>query len=105
MGFFKKIFGDSRDDVLAKSDMQMARDEIADFHKMVNERAAREGGEYLFKTEYVAAWQAFRDDPNINTARKFLDEAPNLLQYFQMCSPGHDFYTTSRSLKERGLQG
>jgi hypothetical protein len=89
--------------VLNKSDLLMARDEIADMHRMLNEQAAKEGGEYIFKVEYVSAWQTFRDSPSIDTARRLLDVAPHLLEYFEMCSPGHSFYSTSRYLKERGL--
>jgi len=91
------------DALLSKCDLLMARDEIADMHRKLNAQAEREGGEYIFKNDYVAAWEAFRDNPNIGTARELLDVAPLLLQYFEMCSPGSSFYSTSRYLKERGL--
>ena len=81
----------------------MARDEIADMHKMLNAQGAKDGGEYHFKNEYVSAWETFRDSPSIGTARTLLDVAPQLLQYFEMCSPGSSFYSTSRFLKGRGL--
>ena len=101
----RKLFGSQKQNaILAKSDLLMARDEIADMHMMLNEQAAKEGGEYIFKTEYIAAWQSFRDNPNIGTARTLLKEAPHLLEYFNMCSPDHNFYSTSRYLKERGLK-
>jgi hypothetical protein len=89
--------------VLAKSDLLMARDEILDMHRMANKEAAREGGEYVYKVEYVAAWQAFRNNPTVDTARAFLEIAPSMIEYFEMCSPGHSFYSTNRYLKERGL--
>ena len=89
--------------MLNKCDLFMARNEIADMHKMLNAQAAKEGGEYIFKIEYVTAWQAFRDSPSISTARKLLGIAPHLLEYFEMCSPGNSFYSTAHYLKERGL--
>ena len=92
-----------RDAVLKKSDLVMARDEIADMHRKLNTQGAKEGGEYIFKVDYVAAWQAFRDGPSIDTAQALLDNAPHLLEYFEMCCPGHSFYSTARFLKERGL--
>lgn len=109
---FKKFFGGSPkkcsgssqwDSVLAKADLAMARDEIASMHSMVNAQAEKEGRAYYFKNEYVAAWEAFRDRPTIDTARVLLDVAPPLSQYFEMCSPGSSFYSTSRLLKKRGL--
>jgi len=72
-------------------------------HRMLNAQGEKEGGAYCFKNEYVAAWEAFRDRPTIDAARMLLDVAPQLLQYFEMCSPGSSFYSTSRLLKERGL--
>ena len=104
MSIFQKLFGSQPDAVLKKSDLVMARDEIADMHKKLNEQAAKEGGEYIFKVEYVSAWQTFRDAPSIDTAHHLLDVAPHLLEYFEMCSPGHSFYSTSRYLKERGIK-
>jgi len=112
MNVFHKLFGDpskkgretkSWDAVLSKCDLLMARDEIAEMHKMLNAQGEREGGGYYFKEEYVAAWEALRDNPNIDTARALLNVAPELLQYFEMCSPGSSFYSTSRHLKENRL--
>ena len=74
--------------VLRKCDFVMARDEIAEMHRRLNEQGQREGGTYCFKNDYVAAWYAFRDNPNIQTARAFLEVAPPILVYFQQCSPG-----------------
>lgn len=81
----------------------MVRDEILNLHKMMNAEAAKNGEKAVFKSEYVAAWQAFRDGPSIGTARALLSYAPQLLDYFEMCSPGHEFYERARFLKERGL--
>jgi len=90
-------------DVLAKADLMMARDEIADMHRMWNAEAAQQGGEYIFPVEYANAWKAFRDNPTITTARALLESAPPLIMYFEMCSPGHNFYANARYLKGRGL--
>ncbi len=114
MKIFQKLFGDPLkrtrgaavgpwDEVLGKCDLVMARDEIAEMHKLLNAEGGRAGGTYYFKNEYVAAWETFRDNPNIDTARELLEIAPPLLEYFEMCSPGTSFYSTHRFLKERGL--
>jgi hypothetical protein len=110
VNILKKLFGGpqaadaKRDAVLAKCDLAMARDEIADMHKALQRRAESEGGECYFKTEYVAAWQAFRDRPSIDTARALLVVSPPLLEHFEMCSPGTAFYTTKGILRNRGAQ-
>jgi len=91
------------DAILSKSDLPMVRDEILNLHRMFNEQAAKDGGKMAFKTEYVDAWYAFRDGPTVNTARALLDNAPQLLEYFEMCCPGHDFYQRARFLKDRGV--
>jgi hypothetical protein len=57
----------------------------------------------IFKTEYVNAWYAFRDGPSVGTALVLLDNAPQLLEYFEMCSSGHDFYERTRFLKDQGV--
>jgi hypothetical protein len=110
MNIFQRLFGHSArapsaewDVVLSTCDLSLARDEIADMHRITNAQAERQGGANYFKKEYVAAWEAFRDDPNIENARTLLNAAPPLLKYFEMCSPGHSFYSTDRYLRERGL--
>ena len=90
--------------ILSKSDLLFARDEIVDMHKMMSIQAEKAGGEYIFKTEYVTALRAFQQDPKNETAQALLDEAPHLIEYFKMCSPGHDFHSTSHQLKQRGLK-
>ena len=111
MSIFQRLFGSAStkaagsklgqwDAVLTKCDLLMARDEIADMHRMLNAQGENEGGSYYFKNEYAAAWEAFRDSPNVDTARVLLAVAPPLLQYFEMCSPGTTFYSANR-LAER----
>jgi hypothetical protein len=90
----------------------MARDEIADFHRLAWKgafdsedvrRAIKNGeGAYYCAPEYLNAWVAFRDYPNIETAKAFLDVAPSLVRYFEICSPGHSFYENKRLLQESG---
>jgi hypothetical protein len=78
----------------------MARDEIVDFHRITNTLAEAEGGAYYFKNEYIAAWEAFRDNPTIENARALLEVAPILLKYFEDCSPGGDIYATNTYLRK-----
>jgi hypothetical protein len=90
------------DAVLNNCDLLMARQEIAQMHRNLNAEAQRKGGHYMFPQEYVAAWEAFREEPSIHTARVLLQVAPPLLQYFQACSPGSELYSTNRLLERRG---
>lgn len=110
MNILRKLFGHPAqgpaaawEDVLNTCDLSMARDEIADMHRMTNAQAEREGGAHYYKQEYVAAWEAFRDDPTIENARTLVSAAPPLLKYFEMCSPGHSFHSTEQYLRERSL--
>lgn len=89
--------------VLAAADLIMARDQMAYTHQMFNDEAAKKGGKYLFRNEYVAAWQAFRDNPTIDTARTFLAVAPPFLECLEQCCPGQSFHSAERFLKDRGF--
>ena len=80
MNIFQKLFrggpknaAERWDVVLLKCDLLMARDKIANMHEMANSQAEKEHGEYYFAKEYVAAWEAFRENPTIDTARTLLD--------------------------------
>ena len=90
------------DAVLSKCDLVMARDEIAAVHKQLNEEAKRKYGEYVLKNENLTNLDAFCNNPNIETARAFLDVAPDALPYFEACSPGGGLYSTNRHISERG---
>jgi hypothetical protein len=94
---------ESQEEVLAKCDLAMVRDEIIDVHRMMNAEAAKNGEEAIFRNEYAAAWCAFRDRPTIATAQALLTFAPQLSEYFAMCSPGHEFYERARFLKARRM--
>ena len=102
MGIFQKLFGSkvNYDVVLCRCDLSMARDEIIDFHEIVNAKREAEGGAFVFTKEYVAAWQTFRDHPNINNAQTLLEVAPILLQYFEQCAPGGGLYATNAYRKK-----
>ena len=80
--------------LLSKCDLKMVRDEIVLLHQRLNAEAEKQGGSQYFKNEYVVAWYAFRDKPNLDTARIFLKTAPPVLTYFEGCSPGGNFYET-----------
>jgi len=88
---------------IAKSNLAMVRDEIINLHQMMNAEAAKNGETAAFRTEYVSAWYAFRDEPTIATAQALLALAPQLSEYFEMCSPGHEFYERAQLLKSHGL--
>lgn len=110
MSIFERLFGPSSHDrvadseaVLGACDLSMTRDEIADMHRMTNAQAEREGGAFYYGPEYLAAWETFRDDPTVENARALIRVAPPLLKYFEMCSPGHSFYSTEQYLRERGI--
>jgi hypothetical protein len=92
-----------REAVLTKADLAMVRDEITDAHEMMCVEAAKSGEKAIFRNEYVAAWYAFRDGPTTATAQALLAVAPQLSEYFAMCSPGHEFYERARLLRERGV--
>ena len=106
MSLFQKLFAkpqsfssDPLETVLRKADLLMVRDAIADMHKMANAEAAKEGCACCFKNDYAAAWKSFSDKPTIDNARAFLKAAPMLLQHFELCSPGTDFYMFNRMKK------
>lgn len=103
MSIFQKLFGKPKADpnaVLARCDLLMARDEIIDFHKIINAQGEAESGAYYFRNEYVAAWETFRDKPTVENARALLEVAPPLLRYFEDCVPGTSFYQSNAFLKK-----
>ena len=105
MSIFQELFGGAKyDAVLNKCDLAMARAEIIDFHKIMKAEGEAEGGAYLVTKEYLAAWETFRDNPNLDNARSLLEIAPPLLRYFEGCCPGGNLYTTNTYLKEHGLK-
>jgi hypothetical protein len=77
---------------LETCDFALARDEIADFFKLANAEANREGGEAIWKTEFVRGWEGFSTTPNSETARAWLGMAPEyatmIMTYLADCCPG-----------------
>jgi hypothetical protein len=71
------------DAMLKKSDLLMARDWIANMHNAGNAEAEKQGGQYYWAPEYVVAWEAFRDHPSVETARRLLKVAPHLTRLFE----------------------
>jgi hypothetical protein len=55
-----------------------------------------QGGEYIYKKEFVSGWNKFAANPCYESAKQFLDEAPEyrplILDYFAGCCPGGKFY-------------
>jgi len=82
---------------------KQCEDEIAYMHRQANQQATSDGGAYYYKQEYVDAWEAFRDNPNIENARILIRVMPPILDYFEKCSPGQSYYSIQKYLRERGL--
>lgn len=106
MTILHRLFGgrSKHDDMLNMCDLAMVRDEIIDFHKIMKAEGEAEGGAYLVSKEYLAAWETFRDNPNIDNARTLLEIAPPLLSYFEGCCPGGGLYTTNSYLAKHDLK-
>jgi hypothetical protein len=85
---------------IVQCDLTLAREEIAAMHRMLNEQARQEGGDFFFKNEYIAALKAFSMNPNIVTARALLQVSPESVEYFESCSPGGSLYSVNRHLRE-----
>jgi hypothetical protein len=104
LGLWKLSRRTRRDAVLAKCDLYMTRDELADGLRMMIAQVEREGQTLWMSNELRAAHEAFLTCPSIETARALLRVAPFLLKWFEMCSPGTAHYSSVRMLKERGLE-
>jgi hypothetical protein len=94
--------------IFEKCNFPLARDEIADFFKITNAEAAREGQQVTYKTEFVEGWQAFSKHPDAETARAWLHAAPEyrdmIISYFVECCPGGKF-AFYHSMKRQPKQG
>ena len=82
--------------VFQQCNFDLARDELANFFRMAEAQAKREGNEGVaFKTEFVQGWHAFSDSPNAGTARAWLRAAPSygniIRSYLVECCPGGRF--------------
>ena len=77
-------------------DFELVRAELAEFFRIANEDAAKEGGNVAYKQEFVAGWDRFAANPCMETAAAWLNGARDyeslLLKYFSDCSTGGQFY-------------
>jgi hypothetical protein len=89
--------------ILNQCDLAMVREELISMHQLFDTTAEGEGGQVIFKKDYVNVWQAFRECPSINNAEALLAIAPHLLEYFERCCPNHTYYQRNRYLKSRGI--
>ena len=78
----------AHDELLSACDLRMARDEIANMHRIAQDEAKRQGANAYFSQEYVGAWQRFRNEPTVANAKEMLRVAPMLITYFEACSRG-----------------
>ena len=93
------------DEILCRCDLLMVRNEILRLHELLNAQAREAGGVHVFKSEYVAAWYAFRDAPTIQTSAAFIATAPPVLEYFKACCPGGNLYEPNRFIDRAGQTG
>lgn len=74
----------------------LAARELARFFEISNKTAENQGGEYIYKTEFVNGWNKFAANPCDETAKQFLNEAPEyepvILVFFEGSCPGGKFY-------------
>ena len=81
---------------LKQCNMALAKRELAEFFQMTNRSAEAQGQEAIFKTEFVAGWDKFVDNPCYKTAVAWLKGAPEfapmIYEYFQGSCPGGHLY-------------
>ena len=87
------------EDLLRTCDLVMVRDEMLLVHQRLNDEAEPSGGTLFLKQEYLGPWIAFRDHPDIETARAFLMAVPPAANYFRMCSPGGTLHTVNSMIQ------
>lgn len=82
--------------ILKQSNLMLARRELAEFFKMMIRDAKAEGKEAYIKSECIAGWEEFAENPCYETAVDWLKSAPEyapiIFQYFQGSCPGGMFY-------------
>lgn len=79
----QKVPQDDVSQLLSNCDLVRTRDSIIQMHQMVQSEARLNGSDAYFAGEYVAAWEAFRDEPAPEKAQKLLAIAPSLLPFFE----------------------
>jgi len=78
--------------ILHACDFELARDEFAEFFRMINRDAEASGEQAVFREELVKGWRLFADNPNLETAKAWLQLMPGnedlVLKTFADCCPG-----------------
>ena len=62
---------------------------------MSDDMAKAQGGQYIYREEFIGGWKTFAADPSYETAERFLKAAPDyesfILKFFSGCCPGGEF--------------
>ena len=65
---------------------------------MGNQEARAKGGEYVYRNDFVDGWERFSQNPCYETAKRFLEQAPEyapmVFSHFAGCCPGGIFHRT-----------
>jgi hypothetical protein len=81
---------------LARCNFHLTAREIARFLRTSNEIAKAQGGQVIYKNEFASGWEKFADKPCYETAKQFLDGAPEytslIIVFFEGCCPDGKFY-------------
>ncbi len=81
-----------RDSILHACDFKLARDEFAEFFRMINREAEASGDQAVFREDLVKGWRLFANNPNLETAKAWLQLMPSdedlILKTFADCCPG-----------------
>jgi hypothetical protein len=85
-------------EVLKRCNFHLARRELGEYFKIANEDARGRGGEYIYKEEFVRGWDQFAENPCQETARRWVEAAPEyapmMFSYFAGCCPGGIYHRT-----------
>jgi len=85
-------------EILSRCNFYLARREIGEYFQMTNREAHTKGGEYVYRNEFSDGWKNFADNPCYETAKQFLEKAPEyapmVFNYFAGCCPGGIFHRT-----------
>lgn len=94
MNWFKR---NKHEAVLQRCNFNLAAREIANFLHLSNQMAKAEGGYHCYKKEFADGWKNFAANPCLETAKQFLDDAPEyeslILDFFSGSCPGGKFYS------------
>ena len=78
-------------DELRACNFQLAKKEIQAFFDFDAREAKHQGGEAIYRVEFVRGWQVFAERPSFETAVAFIEGAPDyadvIWRYFADCCP------------------